>query len=301
MQLIDLKNKLEDGTLGEDPIVFKYSDNKFLCEQYVSSIAKSRKLSILYIDSLEELDSHEDLFEDGSYYLYVWHVDKIMSVISPEYKNLVVICKEPGVNECIEIPKLINWQVDDYIKMRLPGLSEKERQWLCTAAKYNIYRLEQECNKISSFISADQQVIFKEMNLENMFCDLNTLNIFNFTNAIIKKDICTLNDMLSNILFYDIEGIGVVTILIKNIKNIIDIQFNSKATAESLNMPPKQFAAIKYNVGKFTNEQLIKIYEFLLSIDHRLKSGDFSFSSGTRENNNQMVNYLTVKMLNLEL
>jgi len=301
MQLTDLKNKLEEGNLGDDPLVFKYSDNKFLCEQYVSSIVKSKNLSILYIDSLEELNSHEDLFEEVNRYLYVWHTDKVMSAILPEHKNLVVICKDPGANECIEVPKLINWQVDDYVKMRLPGLSEKERQWLCGVAKYNIYRLEQECNKLSAFIPADQQIIFKEMNLENMFCDLNNLNIFNFTNAIIKKDIYTINDIISNILFYDIEGTGVVTILIRNIKNIIDIQFNSKATAESLNMSPKQFAAIKYNVGKFTNEQLIKIHEFLLSIDYRLKRGDLSFKSGTLENNNQMVNYLTVKMLNLEL
>ena len=37
------------------------------------------------------------------------------------------------------------------LKMRLEGLGEKEILWLCDITKYNIYRLENECNKLSLF------------------------------------------------------------------------------------------------------------------------------------------------------
>ena len=85
--------------------------------------------------------------------------------------------------------------------------------------------------------------------------------------------------------YIDIEAMGLVTILKKNIRNIIDVQMNPSATYVSTGMSPKQFASVKYNVGKFSNEQLIDLYEFLLDIDLSLKSGELQFSNNTKENN----------------
>ena len=85
-------------------------------------------------------------------------------------------------------------------------------------------------------------------------------------------------DLVKNILetleTMDVEPVGVLTILYKSFKNIIDIQMSSNPTPESLNMSQKQFNAIKYNLGKFTNAELVKIFETLTSIDKKLKSGN---------------------------
>ena len=54
-------------------------------------------------------------------------------------------------------------------------------------------------------------------------------------------------------------------------------------------MPEKQFKAIKYNCGRFTNEELVKIYELLTSIDIKLKTGLID--------NKIIVDYLLSKIL----
>ena len=80
--------------------------------------------------------------------------------------------------------------------------------------------------------------------------------------------------------------------MLKNIKNIINIQLDVTASAEKLNMQQKQFNAIKYNCGKYTSTELINIYKFLLDIDYRLKNGELIF------NNKQFRDYLICNILN---
>ena len=64
-------------------------------------------------------------------------------------------------------------------------------------------------------------------------------------------------------------------------------------------MPPKQFAAVKYSVGKYTNSQLIKMFKFLTSLDLKLKSGNLQFNNNSRDNNDILVDYVTVNILRL--
>ena len=117
------------------------------------------------------------------------------------------------------------------------------------------------------------------------------------------KQCVNIKYILSDLENLDIEATGLVTIMIKQIKNLIDIQVNPKSTAASLGMNPKQFNAIKYNVGKFKNEQLINMFEFLTEIDFRLKNGELTLDE-TNEGivrNNKLVDYITVNLLNLSV
>jgi hypothetical protein len=66
-------------------------------------------------------------------------------------------------------------------------------------------------------------------------------------------------------------------------------------------MTPKQFAAIKYNCGKYTDKQLIDIFTFITDLDRRLKAGELQFINGTRENNAKFVEYITLNILNIGL
>ena len=135
----------------------------------------------------------------------------------------------------------------------------------------------------------------------NGYVDLNPLTIFNFTNALLKKDYNSLKSILSDLENIDVEATGVVTIMIKNLKNIIDVQINPKNTASSLGLTPKQFAAVKYNVGKFRNDQLINMFEFLTEVDYRLKNGELTLdeTNDMLTRNNKLVDYITVNLLNL--
>lgn len=303
MDIKELKTKIIDNTLNDNVLIFKYSDNKFLSYHYVEHICKNKNKEKLYINSLNEI-GQDDLFEEENRYLYILDVEKLTETVDPSLKNVIIITKELPNNllvDYIDMTKILNWHVEDFIKMRLPGLDINEIRWLCEMCQYDIFRLNKECEKLEIFSEAMQPIIFYEINNENGYIDLNHYNIFSFTNALIKKDYKTLNDVLTNLQNIDIEAMGVVTIMVKQIKNIIDIQLNPKNTAETLGMNPKQYNAIKYNVGKFTNNQLIDMFEFLTGIDSRLKKGELSLdeTNDISYRNKKLIDYICVNLLTI--
>lgn len=304
MDIKELKTKVLNNSLDDKILVLRYQDNNFLCNQYIDQICKNKNKTRVEIESLDEINhkSNFDIFESQDNNLYVLQIKKLDKNVNLDATNIIIVCQEvdSDINiDFIEMPKLLNWQIEDYMKVKCPGLNENEIKWLCTNANYDIYRLNNEALKLELFNPQMQTIIFTNINNENGYCDINNLNIFNFTTALIKKDLNTLNAILKDIEYIDIEGTGLVTILIKNIKNIIDIQFNPKATPTSLNMSDKQFNFVKYNVGKYTGTQLIKMYEFLTGIDYKLKSGLLQFDFDTKQNNLKLVDYVTVNILTI--
>ena len=303
MDLRTLKSKIESNTLDDEPLIFKYSDNKFLVNQYVDAICKSKNLTRININSLSDVSS-DDIFDSVPSELYVYDVEKLNIKLDKEVKNLIVLCEDITTDQDIdytEFGKPINWQIEEFVKMRLPGLDDNERQWLCSISNYDIYRLDNECKKLEIFPEAMQKIIFNQINNENGFSDLTPLTIFNFTNALLKKDFKTIGEILSDLETIDVEGSALPVILIRQFKNLIDIQINPKNTAASLNMKPNQFNAIKYNVGKFTNNQLINLYEFLTNIDFRLKNGELTLKDSANHLtvNNMLVDYITCNLINI--
>lgn len=304
MDLRQLKNLILSGTVPNDPIIFKYDDNSFICWQYTHEIAKIKQLQILHINSVAELPDTmvvDDVFSPSNY-LYVLDVEKLEENVTPYMSNLIVICRKVPDKldiDYTEVMKQQPWMVEDYVKYRLPGLDNDQVKWLCDISKYDIYRLENECNKIGVFDPPMQKIIFKELDDDNAFSDLNNLGIFNFTNAIMQKNYDVVHAVLSDLKYIDIEGPGLITIFSKQLRSLIDIQMDSRSTAASLNMKQGQFYAISKNVGIYTNEQLINMYEFITDLDYRLKNGELSFKSENRENNRKFVEYITLHLIDL--
>lgn len=304
MDIIELKAKIESNNISNKPLIFKYAENKYLAYQYAQEIARRRNLEIMYVTSVADIPRDSLMFDSDPFYLYVCDVDKFSENISNDDVDVIIICNKVADNlkvDYIDFPKTLPWQIEDFIKMRLAGLDALQIKWLCDISKYDIYRLDNECKKLEIFTVAEQKIIFDLINNDNGFSDLNTLTIFNFTNAILKKDLSTIQAVLTDLKNIDIEGSGLITIFHKQFKNIIDIQLNPKATAQSLNMTPKQFNAIKYNCGIYTEKQLIDIFTFITDLDRRLKAGEFQFKTDTKLNNSKFVEYITLNILNIAL
>ena len=302
MDIKQLKQNILNNQVDDSPLIFKHTDNKYICYQYANAIAANKGLKILYISQLSDITNDDELFDVENEYLYIYDIDKLKENITIDNKNVIVITKSIPDNlsvDYVEIPNLIPWQIEDFVKYRLPGLSIEQIKWLCDITKNDIFRIDQECKKIEIFPEPMQRLIFDQLNQENAYCDLNSLTIFNFTNAVMKKDLVTIHAVLADLKWIDIEGSGLITIFHKQFKNVIDIQMNPRASAESLSMNPKQFNAIKYNCGYYTNDELINIFEFLTSLDMRLKNGDYQFKTDTRENNAKFVEYITLNILSL--
>lgn len=296
MDIVQLKSKIESNTLDDSLLILKYSDNKFLCNHYVQNISKNKKLNILNISSINEVSDQTSFFDIEDNYLYVLDVEKLTEFPDSSYKNLIIICKEVPENltvDYIEIDKLINWQIEDYVKMRLQGLGDKEVCWLCDICKYDIYRLDQECKKLEIFPIGARSNIFNIINSDNGYCDLTDKNLFDFTDAVIKKDMNTINNLIPDIFTVDIEPLGAVTTLLKKFKQILAVQTNCKSVITSMGISDKQMWYLKNNqCNIYTTDQLIRNIEFLTDIDYNVKTGNLELSKES------FLDYIVINILN---
>lgn len=279
--LEELKNNLCNHSLSLPfKAVFKYKDNSFLCYQYLNSIVKEKNLNKIFIESLNDLNSISPILQNDNN-IYIIEVDKLNSSLDFNCSyNILVICQEidPKLKiDFIEFPPLVEWQLKDYIKAKLPGLSVENISWLYYITKGDIYKIAEECDKISIFSPSLQNKIFLSLKQERNYENLNVSSIFDLLKAISKRDIESLKNMREEIRQED--PFALITLLNKQFLNIINIQLYKNATPESLKMPYNQFQAIKYLTGYYTSSQLIKIIDFLSSLDYRVKGGELDTSS----------------------
>ena len=279
MELRELKNKILAQEALSFPLLFINYDNDYLIKSYVKKIAENNSLTIKEIESIKEMvDIESGMFKEVDY-LYIYKLNKDDNLSKEQLKDYKIILisdtdrKDSNIEKVV-FNKLENWQIEAYVQALLPGLDSQEVSWLCKNAKYDIWRLDNEASKLNIFDKKDQSKILMAINDDNGYVDLNELTIFNLSNAIMNKDMLSIKKVVEDIDNIDVEGTGLVTILLKNFLNIINIQTNSKATAQSLGMSEKQFRYLQYNqCNKYSNEELFNIYNFLTDIDYKLKSG----------------------------
>ena len=279
MELRELKNKILAQEALSFPLLFINYDNDYLIKSYVKKIAENNSLTIKEIESIKEMvDIESGMFKEVDY-LYIYKLNKDDNLSKEQLKDYKIILisdtdiKDSDIEKVV-FNKLENWQIEAYVQALLPGLDNREVSWLCKNAKYDIWRLDNEASKLNIFDKKDQSKILMAINDDNGYVDLNELTIFNLSNAIMNKDMLSIKKVVEDIDNIDVEGTGLVTILLKNFLNIINIQTNSKATAQSLGMSEKQFRYLQYNqCNKYSNEELFNIYNFLTDIDYKLKSG----------------------------
>ena len=141
------------------------------------------------------------------------------------------------------------------------------------------------------FNMSDRDFLVDKFFSDNVFSDLSNLTIFNFTNSIITKNVETLKQILLQFDSIDIEPIGVITVLYKNFKNILNVQLNSNPTPENTGLSSKQIWGIKNNsIGYFSKESLIDVFQFILSLDFKVKTGELPID--------MLIDYVIVKVFN---
>ena len=283
MDIKELKNKIETNTLSDNVLILKYEDNKFLANQYIDAICKNKQATKTIINSINDINFNDDIFGVNEPQIYVLDVEELKEYPTDDYTNLIVICKKLPDNlsvDFVNILKLVNWQIEDYVKVRVPGLEEKEIQWLCNVCQYDVYRLDQECKKLECFLPPNQKFMFNEINNDNGYCDLNDLGIFDLTDAIIKLEKDKINNILHNRMFIDLEPAGLITILTANYKKLISVYYSNMWNS-SLSVSEKQYNYYKKMIcSKYKKkDSLANILECLTEIDYKLKSGILDYNN----------------------
>lgn len=305
MDIKELKNKIETNTLNNDQMIWKIKDHNvwglntnesswFIAKQYINQIAKNKNLNIKYISNFDEVPVSE-LIEDTN--LYIYKIEEL-----GEYKvvdNSIIICTKTKVKSAIEFPTLESWQFIDYIKNIVPGINIDDLEWLATQYNFSggretwmrYFMFYNDMLKISIFPAVEQQEVFNGLYSSGEYKTISNLTIFDLSNAILRKDEKLALEVLKVFPYIDSKpDLWLLSILLNNFKRVIDIQLNSTLTAQDLGLSDKQYYAIKHNnVGVYSNEELINIYQMLTNLEYIYKFGGLS--------SDQIVDYIVCKIL----
>lgn len=279
MNIKEIKRQIESKTIPDSPLIFVGKDN-FIPNQYIREISKIKGKEIEYIEDLSL--SSTSLFAIPNDKIQIYKTEELIfnDINLLNEKCLYIICnkvsdlsKELFKDIIIDIPKLEDWQIEDYAVSLLPEITEKSAKWLCDICGHDIHRVHQEVDRILLFSPIERKALFEECIQQGIYEDLSNQTVFDFTNAIIKKDYPTVYSLYKKIGVVDIEPLGVVTILKKNFEDIITIQLHSNPSPETCGMKPNKFWAIRYTCGVWSREELIRNYKILLQIDELVKTG----------------------------
>lgn len=306
MTIQELKKQIETNCVTDAPLIFKDDESMFLSNQYIEAISRSKNLRINYIEDLSEVISdgfdffgietveQPDCLNVLKSSVYSWGNTDIARTT-----NLIVVVTKFADKEAekklsdyiVVMPKLEDWQIKDYVYSICEGVDHKDLDWLMSLCGKNICRLQQELDKLTLFNVDERKYLFNSFIRDGAVNDLSSYNIFNFTNAIASKDMLTLKSIYKEIERADITDFYLLTVLLKNFRNIVLVQLNPNPTPETTGLESKQLYAIKRIPRCYSPDQLVRIFTFLCDIDRQVKEGELPASL--------VVDYLTVKILSM--
>lgn len=306
MTIQDLKSRIENKTLDTDLLVFKVTDSDFLSNQYIREISKLRNQEIQYVESLEGLiEDTFSIFADETAIspalLRVYKVDQLSyrDILITKIPHLIIVTHKIEDKEfektlspyIVDMPKIEDWQWKDYIYSLGQGADTSDLDWMIRICGKNRDRMDSEISKLTIFTENERKYLFKDIIRDGAFDDLTSYSIFNFTNAITAKDFDGLRRVYKELDRVDINEFGLLTVLLKNFRNILTVQLNSNPTPENTRLDGKQLYAIKKLPRVYSAEQLVKIFEFLCEVDSQIKTGNLPVDI--------LIDYLVIKILNM--
>ena len=287
MNCQEVKEQIENNTLIDPFIIFVCKHNKFLANQYVNAIKNNLGISyITYLEKLENNNNFADIFNikesSSTDTLRVFNTDKL--IINTDAfineKNLIIITNTIDDetaslyrNYIVELPKLEYWQIKDYMYSILENIDTRYIDWLISNCNSDIYRLQQEADKLTIFNEQERNILFEQMLEDDAFSDITNQGIFDFTDAIVKKNKNGVIKIYQDIENMDVEPLGLVTILYQNFRKLIQVWLNRNATPENTGLSSKQIYAINKIPRVWNQTDLITIFNFLTEIDYKIKTG----------------------------
>ena len=299
MELKQLKSLLESNKVPEKLLIFLCEDNHFLATQYIQKIAEIKNVEVNYLEELSSVKA-VSLFaplEGNSLSVYFCDEFKNYDRELLNKRDLIVVTdkikdadtKQLFIDSIVTLPKLEDWQLKDYAYSLMDGADPEDIDKVVNLCKGDIYRLNNEVQKVSIFPKIQRKYVLKEFLQDGLLNDLSLYNIFTVSNAIQSRDLKTLSNILPERDYMDVEPLGLLTILYNNFRKMIQVWLSSNPTPESTGLKSNQIWAIKNLPRVYSKEQLINIFESLTDMDRKLKTGEISES--------MLVDYMILKVL----
>jgi len=288
MKLKDLKKQLSSGSFSSSNLIIFLCDtydSTYIARQYTDEIARIKNCTVSKHLSLESITAiYNDVFADNNANtINVFVADNTPLTLSQDfenYNNLIIICQQVDKEtkkrfeyNIVEVPKLEHWQIQDYVYNSIQGISHRKLDWLLSVCKDNIYRLEEEINKINIFDRAYQEPMFDLMINDDMYSDLSNYDVFNLSNAILSKNFSEISSIYSQRSILDINDIAFLVLMCKTFRNLILVKLNANPTTENTALKDTQIYAIKKSRCDFSPQDIVSKYQKLCNMDILLKNG----------------------------
>lgn len=309
MKIEELKQAVNTGTLPSTFLILVCDGNYFLADQYIETLCQKTNKEKNKISSIYDLNSSLSLVIDYSQMVNVLKVDTFSEKATDYsgFDNIIVICDKVDKKleklvapYVVKMPKLLDWQIKAYIKAVCPGLDETAIEWLYTATKGDIYRIQLELSKIKLFKQDEQLAIFREL-ARDQLKDLYSIDIYTLKNELVKPGISSVvREFMENVQYApNIGAFGLIAMLLNDFKKALFITQNSGMSTEDLvamGMTTKQIYAIKNSYSKLYSGDRLGAYlkkniEFLSSINSRLVQGQLELTEP------QLLNYIICNIL----
>ena len=284
MKLQDIKKAIIDKTIEDNFLVFLCSENYFIADQYVEAIATAKNYNLQYIDSLTETESTAALIQEDAEILYVLKTE-VFEEARPDYSNynnVIVICKkidkklDKVVKDfVVNVPKLEEWQVVAYMQTICPGLSDQDYALFYKAAGKDIYKIDNELNKVALFNKVEQRNVMMDL-LFGEGSDMYSVDTFDLVNKILENNKPKVYEILSRRKYLDLAPFAVIALLLRNYKNIVLINHKSNMSAAELKETGLSQGQINMYQRYYTGyplDYLMNAIRFLSGLDYKLKTG----------------------------
>lgn len=299
MTLQELKNKILTNTFDNKFLILQCENNYFLADQYIQKLCELNQYDITYITSLTEvLSSTNILFNLEGINLRVLKVDTFNEILS-DYENLfncIVICKSIDKNilslvsnYTVVIPAPVDWQINDYIITKCPGLTSKESQWLYNITKKDLYKLTNELDKISLFPVSQQLKVFSHLRFDPN-SDLYAQAEYQMEDETVNQNKVFLKDYFIHQNTFELDTESLLNKLLVKVKLAYFVKFVPNTTAESLNISTGQFNQIKFH-NTLNKIFCLRALDFLTDLNFKLKTGQLELSGS------ELITYIVCKLL----
>lgn len=288
MELKTLKYNIEHGILDNSLIIFKKSNSdssNFLCCQYKNAIINNCALEVVHVDTVDTLIAEKTSVLFGDETFVVCDIDKFAPSSDALIKmsNILIVCNSVDIsnfpvynNYIIEFGDVENWCVEDYIGTNCSGITDNEIRELAKSCNYNLYRVDNEINKIKIFDEYQQSTVYQSLVEEGFLSDTTSFDAFSLVNPILQHKFDELTSVWKSVELFDSDPMFILSILISQYRTIIDVLLYPNSTPDICGISQKRFNAIKYYYRNYTKKQLVSVYMFLCDIDRQLKSGELS-------------------------
>lgn len=282
MTLMDLKDYIKTNKpIPDDLIIFVCPENTFLASQYTKAICDAKGLEYVVSESIFEQMSAISLVLNSENILRVIRVEEFTEVAEDYsiFTNTVVICTkidkklESLLSEyIINIPKLEDWHLKAYIQQKCPTFYEEDLEWLLKNSHRNIYKIENELDKLMLFEEQSRYSIF-HMWQTDPASDLYTFDVYELVAAIIQNNKSAVAQILKHRSCYKLELFSLVTLLLNRAKNALLATRGSGLTPQDIGIKDSQIYHLRREFAHMSDAELRSFIKKLSTIDLQVKSG----------------------------